>query len=355
MDVNGRLGTAIVAALALLSPAAGAAPPAPAAADGAEACAADGNVAYVCGIPHPEDFVAAPGRDLVIAGSFGMPRLTAVDPRTKRTRLIYPSGAPPQFDRAAYPACPGPLPVNDLAPHGVAARADGTDTILYVVSHGRREAIEIFRIGAQADAPAVWIGCVPAPEGVTANGVAPLADGGVAITNFGTVNAEVLARIVRGEPTGEVREWHADGGWRILPGSEMSGANGIETASNPDYLYVASSGSRKVVRLDRTGKTPAVDLPLDFFPDNIHRAPDGRLIIAGTPQPTDVYMKCAQTDGCYAPFRVTALDPETMTLSTLTTVQPTPIFGTVSSASIVGTSIWAGSHRGSRLAIVPLP
>src|SRR3546814_6359054 len=40
------------------------------------------------------------------------------------------------------PRCPGGFQPSSLAPHGLALRPEGGDSVLYVVNHGGRESIE---------------------------------------------------------------------------------------------------------------------------------------------------------------------------------------------------------------------
>src|SRR3546814_13971001 len=47
------------------------------------------------------------------------------------------------------PRCPGGFQPSSLAPHGLALRPEGGDSVLYVVNHGGRESIERFRVTAE--------------------------------------------------------------------------------------------------------------------------------------------------------------------------------------------------------------
>ena len=71
------------------------------------------------------------------------------------------------------PARPTPI----ASPHGInlEERADGAYD-LYVVNHGGREGVGVFRLDLTADdgIDLTWTGCVTMPRGTFANGVAPL-------------------------------------------------------------------------------------------------------------------------------------------------------------------------------------
>src|SRR3546814_7680043 len=49
------------------------------------------------------------------------------------------------------PRCPGGFQPSSLAPHGLALRPEGGDSVLYVVNQGGRESIERFRVKAEGD------------------------------------------------------------------------------------------------------------------------------------------------------------------------------------------------------------
>ena len=80
--------------------------------------------------------------------------------------------------------CTTPPKLADLITHGVNLRPVAHDrSMLYVVGHGGREAIEVFDVAANHDKPVVtWKGCVPMPDGFVANSVASLADGSLVAT-----------------------------------------------------------------------------------------------------------------------------------------------------------------------------
>src|SRR3546814_3037612 len=44
------------------------------------------------------------------------------------------------------PRCPGGFQPSSLAPHGLALRPEGGDSVLYVVNHGGRDSHERFRV-----------------------------------------------------------------------------------------------------------------------------------------------------------------------------------------------------------------
>ena len=170
--------------------------------------------------------------------------------------------------------------------HGVYVEpGNGPVYKLFVVGHGARESIEVFRVDTAPATPAVtWLGCVIAPDPIGLNSVRGLPDGGFITTNFlprgGT--REATQRMLGGERNGELWEWHTASGWQKVPGSEAAGANGVELSDDGKTLYVAAWGSQSFFRLSRGATPPKRDeIPLGFRVDNIHWARDGSLFAVG--------------------------------------------------------------------------
>jgi sugar lactone lactonase YvrE len=70
--------------------------------------------------------------------------------------------------------------------------------------------------------------------------------------------------------------------WQKVPGSEASGANGIEISKDGRWYYVAAWGSQSFFRLSRGGATPVRnEIPLGFRVDNIHWGRNGKLLATG--------------------------------------------------------------------------
>src|SRR5690606_41925279 len=104
---------------------------------------------------------------------------------------------------------------------------------LYATSHGALEAIQAFELDVRASEPSVaWVGCVPLPDGVWANSVAIREDGGFVTTKFmeDPSDPQGFQAIQAGEINGEVYGWRPGGDVTAMPGTELSGAKGIELA-----------------------------------------------------------------------------------------------------------------------------
>jgi sugar lactone lactonase YvrE len=146
-----------------------------------------------------------------------------------------------------------------------------------------------------------------------------------------------------GENNGEVWEWHTGSGWKIVPGSESAGPNGLEISKDGKWLYVAGWGSQSVIRLSR-GQTPVKKdaVGVGFRVDNLRWAPDGAILAAG--------------QGGTAPSQtshVAKVDPNTLTVKELIRYPYNDVFRGSTTAIQIGKEIWVSSH-GERIAIFPL-
>jgi hypothetical protein len=297
---------------------------------------------FVCGQQGPEDLVAL-GAEWAVASAYaGTGGVTLIRLRDRTSLTAYPAdSAKERLDAATYPNCPGP-PRGAFTTHGVyVAPGAGPLHKLFVVGHGTRESIEIFDVDTRGAVPTLtWIGCAIAPDPIGLNSVRGLPDGGFITTNFLPRNQQ-MASMMTGEPNGELWEWHTASGWQRVPGSEASGANGVELSDDGRTLYIAAWGSQSFIRLSR-GTTPPQreEIELGFRIDNIHWAQDGTLLGAG---------QVGQD------WRVVKIDPETLVVEQVYAQDDMPGFGGGTVALEVDNTYWVGSYRGDRIAIVSVP
>jgi hypothetical protein len=320
-------------------------------------CDPAGNVQFVCGFVGPEDLVRVPDSNWVIASGDAAPgAITLVNVRDRKATPLYPSPTvKQQFDRKTYDSCPGPIDPEEkdkFRAHGLALRSGkGSRHTLYVVHHGNRESIEAFEFDAAAKAPALtWIGCAIPPDPVGLNSVVALPEGGFASTNFQPrLPAGRGPNLLAGEKNGELWEWHTGTGWKMVPGSETSGANGIEISKDGKWYYMAGWGNQTFTRFSR-GQTPAKrdEIPVGFRLDNLRWTPDGLLLGAG--------QEAAATGGLAMPIsRVIKIDPNTMKIQDVIRYPYNETFNFATGAIQVGNEIWVGSVRSDRIARFPAP
>ena len=340
--VGAALTVAVVTAVAAAQPAPQAPPP----------CVATGDVQFVCGQQAPEDLVVLPGGQWVVAGSFfgtGGINLIRVSDRTSVRAYPAPT-AREIFDTKTYKSCPG---VPDAATkakfqtHGLSLREGrkGVHTLM-TVTHGAREAIDVFTVDTNTPTPTLtWIGCAVAPDPIGLNSVRWLDDGGFITTNFNPRGTN-FEGLLKGQKNGELWEWHTASGWQKVPGSEASGANGIEISPDGKTVYVAAWGSQSFFRLSRGEKEPKRDeVPLGFRVDNIRWAANGTLLGTGQAGAPD---QPAETV-------VVRIDPGTLKVTELLRRPASAGFSAGTVAVEVGKTLWVGSFTGDRIAIFPAP
>jgi hypothetical protein len=310
---------------------------------------ADG-VQFVCGQQAPEDLVALPGSQWVVASAYaGTGGIYLIGVKDRMTTVAYPSAtAADRFDAKTYAGCPGPPDAAAKAKfqtHGLSLQP-GSNSVhrLYVVLHGPRESIEVFEIDARKWTPTfTWIGCAVAPDPIGLNSVRWLADGGFVATDFlarGVTPAE-RTKMMEGATNGALWEWHTATGWQKVPGSEAAGANGIEISDDGRWFYVAAWGSQSFFRLSRgQGKPTRDEVPLGFRVDNIRWASDGSLLAAGQ----------GGAPGMQASI-IVKIDPKTLGVREIVRHPNSQTFGAGTVAVEIGKELWVGSFRGDRLAI----
>jgi hypothetical protein len=329
---------AALAALACTSHAAQPGPPAP-------PCSGEN---YICGQQGPEDLVAM-GRNWAVASAYaGTGGVTLISISDRSSFTAYPSAtAREQHDAKTYPACPGP-PRGAFTTHGVyVAPGNGPRHKLFVVGHGARESIEVFDVDASGARPVLtWVGCAIAPDPIGLNSVRGLPDGGFLTTNFLPRN-QSLQSLMSGALNGEIWEWHTASGWQKVPGSEASGANGVELSEDGRTIYVAGWGSQSIFKLSRGAATPVrEEVKLGFFIDNIHWARDGTLLAAG---------QVNQGGRAGQDWQVVRIHPDSLKVEKVYEQKDMPGFGGGTAVLEVGEKFWVGSYRGDRIAIVPAP
>ncbi|MEG3088505.1 hypothetical protein [Sphingomonas sp. PB4P5] len=324
-------------------------------------CAADTELAYVCGPQKPEDVLALPGTRWLIASGFADGAgLKLVDTRTRGFTTWF-TGRPDQLAPAPSARdCPGPVDAKVFNARGLSLRRLGKHRWrLLVVNHGGRQSIELFDIDTRGEVPRLrWRDCLAMPEGQIGNSVAGFADGTVLVTVL-TRPGTTIADFVLGQVTGAVWQWRpGDAGFVALPGTALPGNNGLEIDPDQRHFYVVAFGWHAVVVFDRrdTNRPVArIDAP-DFMPDNIHWS-GKRLLLAGMvlDEPAcggrrRVIAGVADPMLCHRGWVVGELKHGRVT--TLARGLPQPGFNGVSAAAIAGGTLWLGSFQSGRLAVL---
>jgi hypothetical protein len=377
-----------IAAIVLLAAAAAVTPASPLSAQtqppqATTSCAPTNGLNFVCGAQNPEDLVPIPGtRWLIASGMKAGAGLKLVDTDAKTARLFYTGGPAQQRpDKKLFPNCPAPPDASTFNAHGIYLRRAQVPGLyrLYVVSHGLLESIQVFAVDVRSVEPSLtWTGCVPMPEGnkaytsadsqasssrVAANAVAAFSDGTIIATvpqRPGSTNVQRL----RGEPTGDVVEWKpGTDSFRVVPGTQLAGNNGIEIALDEREFYVVSFGTHTVVVFSRQDplKPLRQSQAPGFMPDNLRWSGD-RLIAAGPmyDEPACGGTRLAVVDNpvltsCHRGYVVAQLDPGTMAWTILAYAEPNPKIAVVSTGVVMGETLWIGAASSDGIGYQPLP
>jgi hypothetical protein len=313
------------------------------------ACAPAGDLNFVCGPVDVEDMLALEGGRWLVGSSYkpGSAGLYLID-TTARTfepvALSIAVQADPRYN------CTAP-DLKALQTHGldVTPGRGGLATV-YAVNHGGRESVEVFRLNV-AKAAAEWVGCVVLPAGANPNSVAALPNGGLVITKFlDNGDKDAFQHILAGKVNGVVYLWTRGKGFSEVPGSQLSGDNGILVSRDGKWIYVCAYGTHEIYRLPLSGKGEGgrTRVKVDFSPDNLRWAPDGTILATGqfvTPQ------NLSSKHG-WAAVRV---DPQTLKATPLVKEPGLAEFDDATTAVEVGNTLWFGTFRGDRVAYRTLP
>lgn len=333
----------------------------------AQACPADSELAYICGVQKPEDVLRLADTPFLVSSGFAPGAgLKLVDTR-RRVAEPWFTGAVEQVvrDAAAWPQCPGPLDPALFNARGLSlSRLDDGKWRLLAVNHGGRESIEVFDVDLAAPRPRLaWRGCLPMPPGQVANAVARFADGTVLATVL-TAPGTTIGDFMNGKPTGAVWQWRpGDMAFREVPGTRLPGNNGLEVDPDQRHFYVVAFGWHAVVVFDRANTRRPLRriVAPDFMPDNVHWS-EGRLLAAGMrlDEPAcgglrRVTGRVADPMLCHRGWVVGALDLAAGRIATVAYGHPQPGFSGLSAAVQVDDTLWLGSFQADRLATVTLP
>lgn len=320
---------------------------------------------FITGLYNSEDLAPIPDTRWMIASgmdSIGHPagHLYMVDVDAKTASEVFPERTAWEPDVATYGDVARP-DIDTFCGHGVALRpgADGTHT-LYVVNHGGRESIEVFTVDASGDGEPTltWVGAVIQDTGVWGNAVAPLPDGGIVVTNYLDLGDPTAAdKVLAGEVTGNLKEWHTGEGWTDVPGSEICAPNGVEVSPDGRWYFVCSWSPKQFARISRGMEPVQRDvIDVDFLADNVKWSADDTLLVAGQRSTAEeVFLTYTDIDIGNFPVAVVEIDPETLAVRDLVRLEH-EIFGCASTGIYVGDDLWVGSARSDRIAwFTPAP
>jgi len=326
-------------------------------------CAPSGGLNLICGVQAPEDLVLIPNtRWLIASGMMTGSGLHLIDTEAKQAKALFSAAvSTARPDKTKFADCPGPLDPKVAILHGLSLRpGQNGQYTLYATNHGGRESIEVFNVDSRAAIPsAVWTGCVLLPGKMAANSVAAFNDGTLVATVL-MLPDKTIDDIFAGRNTGVVLMWTPGSKeFRTLPGTELSGDNGIETSPDNREFYVAATGSKRIMAFSRADPSKALRSAQlqDFAPDNV-RFVGNRLITAGMiwddPACGGAPKKAVEWLQCPHGWIVDAVDPKTMTVTEIGRGPAAPPYSGTATAIPVGKDLWLSSFNSDRVAYTPL-
>ncbi len=317
----------------------------------------------LCGLMNPEDVVPLPGTPWVLASELrrpGNPPGSIVAFTLGGDKAVTVVGPSHPAERVNDPIlaqnaeiCPGPLPPDGLAPHGMDLIVeDKPPWILLVVNHGTRESIEMYDVTPVFGPPMVrWMGCIPLPDGFAGDDVAARPEGALVVSatrSTGLGYWLTFAKVALGLPVGDVIEWSHDTSWQHLDGTAVGLPNGVALRGE-NQVFVADWAGSHLVRVDRkTGRRDEVALP--HHPDNLSWTADGRLLVAGQIGSIRTAMSCldGSVRNCGQAWSVLSIDPDTLAVTPIVAGDGRD-FGAASAAVLDGDTLVVGTWAGDRV------
>ena len=313
-------------------------------------CLPEGQTRYVCNVQVVEDMAVVPGGRWV-AGSAMTAGAGGLYLINTRTLTAHPAQIVMGKAQAPFNRCPGPPDLKTLRTHGIDLRpGKGRTATIYAVAHGARESVEVFKVDATPAEPKVtWVGCVVLPKNASGNAVVALPDGRIAVTKFMNADDDQgIVHIMSGQITGVTYLWTPGGGFSEVPGTELSGDNGLLASKDSKWLYVNDYGNKAVykVPLDHSGEIRHI--ATDFRPDNLRWAPDGKIIATGQ------FVNLDNRNDLHG-WAAIKIDPDTLEATPYLKVPGTTAFDNGATTLVVGNDLYIGTYRGDRVEVIPAP
>ena len=274
------------------------------------ACDPAAGLTFVCGLTNAEDLVQVPGTPWIIAsglaeGGDTQGHIYLVNAHDRAFQALLPGHVDYRQDTETFGACPSAPDETKFSGHGLSLRAGpASEHTLYVVHHGERESVEVFKLKAGPVAPTLtWVGCVLYPAGIFGNGVAALPGDAFAASNFMSTNDPKAAdKLTAGQPEGGLLIWRPKTGGEDVPeAATISADNGVAASPDGKQLFVAGTGDDTVVRLSIDGTAERAVIKTGFHTDNLRWGSDGFLYAADSATPCQTCGPARPTPSSFAP------------------------------------------------------
>ena len=148
---------------------------------------------------------------------------------------------------------------------------------------------------------------------------------------------------------GTVYHWVPGQGISEVPGSQLSGDNGLLASPDGRTLYINAYGTREIWKIPLSGKGDRKSAKVQFNPDNLRWSPDGKSIY--------VTGQFIHPDNLAGPndWAVSKLDPDTMFVKEMISAPGMKEFDNATTAIETGNTLWLGTFRGDRVVYMTAP
>jgi len=326
-------------------------------------CAHVGQFTALCGVHAPEDLALLPdGRTLIISQIHG-PGDAVYDPKRSYLGIFDTSDGTLRAAQIRIDSRPGwgdsacRMSPDPLRPGGISLTSTGQRSAELLVINIRangQDSVEFLQaIHKDGAWILLWHGCALGASGLMFNSVAPLPHRGFAVTMMADAKlfstAAGIDALLSGRDTGYVLEWNAAAGFKRLAQTDAGAPDGILATANGRYLYYAAWSGRKIIKYDRTLGKPAIEVSVDFMPDNFRWAEGGKRFLAtGILNSGAVYACIDNTEECKSSFKAVEFDPRSLSARTLYD-GPSGLLGMASVTLPVGPDLYIGAATGDRL------
>jgi sugar lactone lactonase YvrE len=175
-------------------------------------------------------------------------------------------------------------------------------------------------------------------------------DGGFVTSLFYRPSQGGIDAVFASQITGGILRWTPGGKVTEIPGTQVSGANGIAVSHEGRVIHMAAWGTRELVRFEWNGaKLSKKTVPLSFAGDNLRWSADGKSLLIGGQKFVARKGGPASLDG----WSVVRVNPDTLEVKMVRDAGPKETMQGITVGVEVGNDIWVGQFRGNQVGYFP--
>ena len=317
-----------------------------------------------CGFSFPEDIVRVPGSPFLIVSQMGGKMggkmggnfrrdpgtLVSFNRATEEKQILFPIDGKPAPSAPLWGDKDCKMPPAFFSPHGIdlVQRHDG-NMMLLAVNHAERDSVQFFSVQhSRGNISLQWRGCVAMPEGSSLNDLAATQRGGFVVGPLKVIGKlqENTLKVTRPQ----IVTWDKENGLNTLLEFESTGyINGILISPDGSTIFANDYANNKVLKISVAERKVVAEVEVKT-PDNSSWAEDGRLLVASLSMPHQGVPECDSNEGrpwqCKVPFKVIAINPDTLEAHTIFSHDGSPPFAGATVAVQVEDFLYFGQVRG---------